>query len=97
MDPITLLVLGVLAATGAAAATLVTWAAVRGWINSHRIPGGTARILRTRLATGNYRVVAGVFDQRGLAYTRGQWDSVRLDAELNRRFENGGGTIVVRT
>jgi hypothetical protein len=95
MDPITLLIL---AAVGAAATSVavISWRAVQKWINAHRVPNGTARIVREKLRNGNYRVVSGVFDNKGDLRSQKTWEAERLDEDLDGEFRRSNGTIVVR-
>ncbi len=94
MDPITLLVIAAIG-MAAGAVGVVTWQTIRNWLNTTRVYGGTARIINNRLQSGNYRVVAGVFDARGTLKTQKAWEARSLDTELAHEFEQGGGVIVV--
>ncbi|MGN9913284.1 hypothetical protein ACTMTJ_37675 [Phytohabitans sp. LJ34] len=94
MDPFTLIALGIAALVTAA---VVSWAVIENWINSNKVSGGTARIVRERIASGKYRVVAGVFDQSNQLRAHNVWEVDQLDADLDRRLTQGGGEIVVYT
>jgi hypothetical protein len=77
---------------GLAAAALVTLtiAAVRDWFAAQRTPAsGCGELVRERLANGNYRVVGGVFDRRGIRTASASWEAQSLDGELQRSFGAG--------
>ncbi|MEU8660036.1 hypothetical protein [Actinoplanes philippinensis] len=95
MEPFTLLLLAIVAATTAVA--VVSWTVVQRWIDANKVPHGTARIVKERMASGNYRVVGGIFTPAGRITTNTAWEGKDLDAEILRRLDEGGGTIVVHT
>ncbi|MEU6762767.1 hypothetical protein ABZ916_09605 [Streptomyces sp. NPDC046853] len=98
MDPISLILL-VMAGSFAAGAVLaqVTWDMVDSWISTRAVPGGYAEILSSRLATGDYHVVGGVFTSYGTKTASQTWDGHALDPELVRRLGTSGGVIRVYT
>jgi hypothetical protein len=61
------------------------------------VPAGTARILRRRLASGRYLIVAGVFTKSGQRITQRTWQAEEIDGEVERRLMEGGGYIVIET
>lgn len=89
MDPITI---GLLIWAGLVAVDL-TWDAVDKWITARKVPGGTATILRTRLADGNFKVVSGVFAPSGAKVAERTWTASSLDAALAARFAAGKNEI----
>lgn len=89
MDPITV---GLLVWAGVVAANL-TWDAVNKWISARKVPGGSATIVRERLATGQYKVVTGVFTPSGAKAAERVWTASALDASLAARFPVGANTI----
>jgi hypothetical protein len=91
MEPITMIVLALLAAAGTAA---VGWGAVQNWVESHRVRGGAAKLLRRRLENGQYKVVGGVFDAGGTRIATNEWTGT-LEADLAARF-GSAAEIVVR-
>lgn len=94
MDPITILVIAAISAA-AVAATVISWRTIENWLAATRVYGGTARIINERLQSGNYRVVAGVFDVLGTLKAQQVWKGGSLDDELTSQFQQNGGVIVV--
>lgn len=98
MEPISLILFFLMAGGLAGAAlALVTWDMVDTWIRSRALRGGYAEIISSRLATGDYHVVAGVFSSGGARTATQMWDARALDPELTRRLRTSGGVIRVRT
>jgi hypothetical protein len=95
MDPITLLLIAAISAA-TTAVTVVTWTAIQDWLDSRRIPGGTGRLIRERLATGQYKVVTGVFDRDGTLRSQATWRGASLDDALTYSFDQGGDVIIVQ-
>ena len=95
MDPITLLILGIIGAAAATAA--ISWTVIQNWIDANKIPQGTARIIKSRMASGKYRVVGGVFNQVGTLVTQTSWEASKIDDDLDRRLRQSGGVIVIKT
>jgi hypothetical protein len=84
MEPISI----ILIVTGVMSAAALTWRTIKSWIEAHKVPSGYAEVLRERLANGKYRVVAGVFDQRGTQVARREWVKTKIDSDLTTRFGN---------
>jgi hypothetical protein len=89
MDPITICLLiwaGVVAVD-------LTWETVQSWITSRKVPGGSATIIRTKLASGQYEVVTGVFNPSGAKIAERVWKASSLDATISARFPAGSNKI----
>lgn len=77
-----------LAIFGAAAA--ITWAALNGWIAAQKTPSASHAVLvKEHLESGNYRVVAGVFNHGGSRTAHRVWEGKTLDGELEEKFGSG--------
>jgi hypothetical protein len=94
MEPITLVVLAVIAI--ASAASTITWRAINSWITLNKVPEGAATIIKEKLQSGNYKVVSGIFTTEGVLKAQRVWEASRMDEELTGEFEKSGGVIVVK-
>lgn len=84
-----LLLLKLLFGGSAAAGVIVClkWTQVRRWLQAHRVAhSGTAELLKSMLADGNYQVVGNVFNQAGLKVATKTWTARSLDPELLSQF-----------
>lgn len=97
MDPITLLLALLVGGAAAAVVTVLTWTAVQTWINRHAIPGGFGEVVRTRMASGRYSVVTGVFDCLGVLRASAKWEVGSFGPELEARFVGADNRIHVAT
>ncbi|MEU6254827.1 hypothetical protein [Streptomyces sp. NPDC047043] len=97
MEPISLILLLLAGGFAGAAIAQVTWDMVDNWIRSRALRGGYAEIISSRLAGGDYHVVAGIFSPYGVRTSMQTWDAQALDPELARRLRTSGGVIRVRT
>jgi hypothetical protein len=95
MDPITLTILAIMAIAGGSLA-VVHWSTIQDWVWGHRVPQGTAEIIRQKLANGDFAVVAGTFSPWGRKIATHTWKAKELDSELEGEFWKAGGKIVVR-
>jgi len=96
MDPITLIVLGVILG-GAAVIAMLTWSMVRREIDVSKIPCGFAKVIDEGLR-GQYHVVTiGVFSSGGVRQRSKTWKAKNLDHDLTSRLAQAGGTIHVTT
>jgi hypothetical protein len=88
MEPITLILLALLAGAGTAAVVveILSWRAVDSYIRSRSAASGSAEIIRKRLASGRYEVVVGVFTPLGAKVATQSWDARALDPALQDRF-----------
>ncbi len=75
----------------------ITWAVIERWIEKNKIAHGAAHIVRTHMRQGKYRVVVGVFGPTGSAGATTAWEADEIHADLNRRLDEGRGSIVVYT
>jgi len=70
--------------------------AVTNWMQSKKLARTDyGRIVGQRLASGNYRVVAGVFSSCDREVASQTWDEATLDRDLSRRLEDGNGMAIV--
>lgn len=70
--------------------------AVTNWMQSNKVARTDyGRIVGQRLASGNYRVVAGVFSSGDREIASRTWNDAALDNDLRRRLENGNGMAIV--
>lgn len=97
MEPISLILLLLAGGLAGAALSQLTWTMVDTWIHSRALRGGYAEIISSRLATGDYHVVAGIFSSYGVRTASQTWDARALDPELARRLSASGGVIRVQT
>ena len=44
-------------------------------------------LIKERLASGDYRVVAGIFDKRGIKTANTSWEADELDDDLKQYFK----------
>ncbi|WP_210584675.1 hypothetical protein [Streptomyces sp. GESEQ-35] len=97
MEPISIIFLLLAGLAAGAVLAQVTWDMVDTWVRGRSLRGGYAEILSSRLASGDYHVVAGIFTSAGVRAADQTWDAHALDPELTRRLATSGGVIRVRT
>ncbi|MEU5316701.1 hypothetical protein AB0G67_08235 [Streptomyces sp. NPDC021056] len=97
MEPISVILFLLASGLAGAALAQVTWDMVDTWIHARALSGGYAEIISSRLASGDYHVVGGVFSAQGVRTATRTWDARGLDPALSRRLEQSGGVIRVRT
>ncbi|NMC72952.1 MAG: hypothetical protein GYA56_01075 [Geobacteraceae bacterium] len=70
--------------------------AVMDWMQSKRVHRTDyGKLVGRKLASGNYRVVAGVFSSGNHQRASKTWDEVTVDNDLRWRLERGNGTVMV--
>lgn len=85
MEPISMIILALIASLAGGTAVVVAylnWAAVSDWITLNSLRNGYANVIATRLATGKYQVVAGVFNSYGTRVQSQTWRAAQLDGTL---------------
>jgi hypothetical protein len=83
MEPISLIIALLTAAAGAATAVAyLKWSTIQNWITRNKVPGGYANVIARRLATGQYKVVAGVFGPTRTQVRSTTWKAKELDVYL---------------
>lgn len=60
---------------------------VMDWFADNRIGNEYGIMMRERLASGNYRVVAGVFDKHETMTAVQSWEAEALEGDLDQFFE----------
>ncbi|VVJ24864.1 Uncharacterised protein [Amycolatopsis camponoti] len=90
MEPITLILLALLAGAGTAAIVVdvLSWRTVDSFIMAQPTTSGSAEIIKNRLASGRYQVVAGVFSPLGTKVATRSWEASTLEPLLQNRFGN---------
>ena len=67
----------------------VTLSTVFDWLNANKTPLTKYGVLmKERLASGNYRVVAGIFNSHDVRTAQSQWETEQLDETLTQAFGN---------
>ena len=75
-------------ATVAAIATLA-WQTINSWLNGNKVSvGDCGTLIKESLASGNYRVVCGVFNSSGSQRQQTVWECSDMDSELKQRLAN---------
>jgi hypothetical protein len=75
---------------GATMLASLAWHAISSWIEQRRTPQSDhASVIKQRLSSGRYRVVAGVFSKTGRKQAEQAWESDNLDDETNAAFGRG--------
>ena len=85
MEPISLIILALMAGLAGGTAVVVAylkWATVSNWITMNSLRNGYADVIATRLATGKYQVVAGVFNSYVTRTQSQTWRATQLDDTL---------------
>ena len=66
---------------------MLAYESIRDWFSAHKtVTSSHGELVRQKLASGNYRVVAGVFDRRGTRTAEAAWETSKLDDELKEKF-----------
>jgi hypothetical protein len=68
---------------------LLTWSMVQSFIvasRATRVGDATTKLVKQRLDSGQYSVVAGVFTSSGASIASQRWDATSLDVELDNKF-----------
>ncbi len=74
----------------------LTWKILENWTTENVINDSSCiAIIKERLANGDYKVVAGVFDQREELQTASGWKTEELENELEEEFRNNNDLIVI--
>jgi hypothetical protein len=94
MEPFTMIAL--LIGAGLVVKAVLNWSTVKDWLSAHKVPQGTGKILRQRMASGQYTIVGNVFAKQGTRVSQHTWRARQLDAELEEKFRKAGGKIVVK-
>ncbi len=67
----------------------LAWHTVSDWFAENRISAGdSGTLIKKSLASGDYRVVCGVFSSGGERLRQTSWECSGLDPELERRLGN---------
>jgi hypothetical protein len=77
--------------TVASVATIATlaWQTINTWLSGNKVSvGDSGTLIKERLASGNYRVVCGVFNSSGSQRQQTVWECSNMDSELKRRLAN---------
>jgi hypothetical protein len=65
----------------------LAWDVISAWLGQNRQSmTDYGELVRKQLASGNYRVVAGVFRSNGTRLAQQTWDAATLDEETRARF-----------
>jgi hypothetical protein len=90
-------VIGILLAllVGATLLAILSWSDISSWFhtNTTRV-SQYGEIIKERLASGNYKVVAGIFDKRNNRTANTTWTAREIDESLRNKF-TGSNQIVV--
>jgi hypothetical protein len=85
MDPITLLIAGLI---GAAVAACIAWQAIQDWMERKKREehARVVDLIRKELAGGRVKVIAHAFDAGGELVAADEWEADQLDAETAAKF-----------
>lgn len=88
MEPITLIIIALLASAAGAAimVEILSWGTVDTFVVSRSVANGSANIIKKRLESGRYQVVVGVFGSTGGEIYTQSWNAGELDVSLVERF-----------
>ncbi len=65
----------------------LAWSLIEDWLEANTTPSSDhAELIKERLSSGNYRVIAGVFDRRGRQTAHETWETDELDDDLKEKF-----------
>lgn len=65
----------------------LTWSAIQNWMKTHTSASSShVELIKEKLASGNFRVVAGVFSSSGKCTAKQAWEADKLDDELRKTF-----------
>lgn len=78
------------------AAGSLAFSEIRDWLDRNRIQRSTGEVLRKKMNSGQYTVVAGIFSESGTRIAQRKWTACSLDPELDKKFDRGKGRIVVK-
>ncbi|MER7008074.1 hypothetical protein ABT297_34200 [Dactylosporangium sp. NPDC000555] len=97
MEPVSLIIWWVVSSLAAGAAIVVIylrWSTVSNWVALNSLRNGYANVIATRLASGKYKVVAGVFNSYGTQVRSQTWQAGQVDGTLSGQL---GQVIRVET
>jgi len=74
----------------------LTWKILEDWSTGNVTnESSCVAFIKERLANGDYKVVAGVFDQREELQTATGWETEELETELEQEFRKNKNLIVI--
>lgn len=80
---------------GVALIAVLSWTDISGWLRSNSTSVSQyGEIIKEKLSTGNYRVVAGVFNKASLRTANATWTAKELDGTLRDRFRQTNRIVV---
>lgn len=66
----------------------LTLGAIFGWFDENTQPTSShGELIKKRLRDGNYKIVAGVFNKRGVRTAETAWETDELDSDLAEYFD----------
>lgn len=87
-------VVGAAAAIGAIFVIELALSTIMGWFNRNTtIDSSYGELIKKKMQSGDYKVIAGVFDNRGVETVSNEWEAEKLDEDLEEYF---GGRSKVR-
>lgn len=95
VEPFTIFAILLGLAAGGAAIAILSWSQVDVFVSSNSVRSGTAKIIKRKLDSGEYAVVAGVFDSRGSRIAEESWKASTIDNQLQSRFGNRDEITIV--
>jgi hypothetical protein len=85
----------ILALIGAAAMVCLTWSMINNWFSANKTPDAQyGELIRKRLETGRYQVIAGVFSSGKVRLATQKWEADSLDAEVEAHFAGRNNIMV---
>ena len=76
----------VAAAYAIAGLVILSYPALQRWIKKKAVADGYVDLIRQKLESGHYTVIAGAFSSSGVAVAQQTWSDVRLDNTLHSKF-----------
>lgn len=87
-DQIIKVLIGVIIGT-AIVAVILNWDTITNWFIQHKNSNSVyGTLIKEALDSGNYNVVAGVFNSSGVMTDSNKWDNVALDQDVLQKFRN---------
>ncbi len=67
----------------------LTWTAISEWFAQNKTVNSTyGQLIKKKLANGNYKVIAGIFNKSGTRTAIQAWETDELDEQVNDKFGN---------
>ncbi len=83
------LITGVLGVVAVMYLAQLTWSTVSQWFTQHKdTDSDYGLVIKESLASGKFRVIAGVFNRQGTTTAKQAWETNNLDSDLQTRFGN---------